>query len=371
MGTGMVFLLSLILIGAIQGFIIACLLYFGAKTLKANLYLATLVLLLTLANLNAYFLPQELSTLWQRIGDIIPLLIFMPIGPLLWLYIRACINDTYLSKKEWFHFLPVVFDLLPYLLATGFYLGFFQQKAQLFNFIEHYHIYVDLLRWLSISSYLWMSYRLLATVKKVKTNLLFKNCKQLLYAFGVFQLIWLVFLVPYCIPTWREQLIDNMGWFPIYIPLSVLIYVIGLISYQVLKLNTKTAKAKQTQHALAPTAVDEAIQLLTKAMESDLLYLRPDLDLALVMAHTGLPQKTISTVLNHHYHQSFNEFVNHYRIEAVKQRLREGKTRAYTLHGIALDCGFNSQATFQRTFKQMLGLTPSQYLQEMENNNQI
>lgn len=365
MSTGIVFLLSLILIGAIQGLIVCVLLFNAIKKFKANLYLSIVVFLIALANLNAYLLPQQLSPLWQHIGNVIPLVVFMPIGPLLWLYFRACLTDNYFNKKEWLHFLPIIFDLITYALAGGFYLGFLSQKQQLFNFIDYYNIYIDLLRWCSLSIYLFISFQYLSIAQKNDAkNPILNNCKKLLSCFVVFQLIWLIFLVPYSLPQFRDQLIDVMGWFPIYIPLSILIYAIGIMSYQILRSNTN----KQTLHKLAPSTITAAIGLLTKAMETDQLYLNPNLDLSLVIAHTGLPQKTISTVLNQHYHKSFNEFVNHYRIETVKQKLKEGKMANYTLNGIAMTSGFNSQATFQRTFKRNVGLTPSQYLQKEQEN---
>ncbi|WP_366940979.1 helix-turn-helix domain-containing protein [uncultured Chitinophaga sp.] len=34
--------------------------------------------------------------------------------------------------------------------------------------------------------------------------------------------------------------------------------------------------------------------------------------------------------------------------------------------GIALECGFSSQATFQRIFKQYTGLTPSEYRKQIQ-----
>ena len=32
---------------------------------------------------------------------------------------------------------------------------------------------------------------------------------------------------------------------------------------------------------------------------------------------------------------------------------------------IAMDCGFNSKSSFNRTFKQLIGKTPSQYAKEI------
>jgi AraC-like DNA-binding protein len=66
--------------------------------------------------------------------------------------------------------------------------------------------------------------------------------------------------------------------------------------------------------------------------------------------------------LNNHLNKSFNEFVNEYRIEEVKKRLVEKGNEHLTISGIALDCGFNSQATFQRAFKHVTGVSPKEYV---------
>jgi AraC-like DNA-binding protein len=60
--------------------------------------------------------------------------------------------------------------------------------------------------------------------------------------------------------------------------------------------------------------------------------------------------------------KNFNEFVNQYRLAAVKKKLLESGNEHLTITGIAFECGFNSQATFQRVFKQTTGVSPTQFL---------
>jgi AraC-like DNA-binding protein len=96
-------------------------------------------------------------------------------------------------------------------------------------------------------------------------------------------------------------------------------------------------------------------------MTADKLFLNPDLNLNLVSEQTGIPQKTISFVLNQHLHKSFNEFVNEYRIEAFKEKILQPEADNLTIAGVAFECGFSSQATFQRTFKQATGQSPSEF----------
>ena len=96
-------------------------------------------------------------------------------------------------------------------------------------------------------------------------------------------------------------------------------------------------------------------------MKRDRLFLDASLKLSHIVKHTGSSQKVISTVLNQHLGKSFNEYVNEFRVNEFKTRLLNPKYRHLTITGIAFDCGFNSQATFQRTFKSVTKLSPSEF----------
>jgi AraC-like DNA-binding protein len=48
-------------------------------------------------------------------------------------------------------------------------------------------------------------------------------------------------------------------------------------------------------------------------------------------------------------------------VKAVKEKIRQNVGHKQTLLAIALDCGFNSKAAFNRAFKKMTGHTPSEY----------
>ena len=125
--------------------------------------------------------------------------------------------------------------------------------------------------------------------------------------------------------------------------------------------NISGKKAVAINSTLSDATIHQSISLLKKAMNDDKLYLNPNLNLALIAEHTGIAQKIISTVLNQHLNKSFNEFVNDYRIEAFKEKILQPEMDNLTIAGIAFECGFNSQATFQRTFKQATGVSPSEF----------
>jgi AraC-like DNA-binding protein len=156
-------------------------------------------------------------------------------------------------------------------------------------------------------------------------------------------------------------MLDKFNWYPVYVPLAVLVYWLGIRGYIVGQ--TESVQIKKAMR-LDPALVDKTINSLHSAMEKDKLYLNPALTVATVADHTGVPTKNISAILNQHLQKSFNEFVNEYRVNAIRQRLLNGETRKFTIAGLAYEAGFNSLPTFQRAFKSVTGQTPSEFLAE-------
>ena len=363
------FLNTIILLGAVQGLIFSFMLFFAHKKEMAEKLLATMLLLMSLASLNIYL--TETVPYWQMglVLSLVPTILIMSVGPLLYFYIRFLLQPTsHWKPNYWFHFLPVMVDLAPiivgWVLTIGFLLDSFSRDYLLEwgNNIDLYNSYSDIPRWLSITIYLLLGKRyfskLISSPNKPKPHS--KWVKVFLNSFLVFQLIWLIFLVPYVVPTTRFIMMDSLGYYPIYVPLSLFIYVLGikgfLHSRQSLKEN-KTPSIRLTEQESK-----KLIKVIQSAMTEDKLYLEPDLELRRLVKHVGSDQRTVSHVLNHYFHMSFNTFVNHYRVEEVKQRMVVPEKKHLKLSGIAFECGFNSQSTFQRAFKQSTGLSPREYL---------
>lgn len=63
----------------------------------------------------------------------------------------------------------------------------------------------------------------------------------------------------------------------------------------------------------------------------------------------------------------FYDYVNSYRIDAVKELLRDHDRRNMNVLNMALDCGFNSKTTFNTVFKSNTGMTPTEYKRKQMN----
>jgi len=366
-----------ILLGAAQGLIMAILLYRSKTNRRANRLLSTLILLMALASANAYATIENVydsSTLVHILSLIIPTVIVMPFGPLIYFYVRASINpDSIITKRERIHFFPVIIDLIPQLTTlfylTGILSGFLKRNDPPWgNFIDTYNVYSDIPRWISITVYLWISVKCLSDHWAKSQNLMagqvhqFKWLRQFIRIFLAFQLIWLLYLIPYVMPRYTDIILGSLGWYPIYLPITIMIYWLGIRGYLVSQLKTDSVKKPGNGgFILAPEKIEEAIQVLTKAMDEDKLYLNPNLNLHLVANHTGLGLKTISKVINQNLHKSFNDFVNEYRVKELQQKIEKAELNYLTIEGIAFECGFNSKATYQRAFKEFTGLSPSDF----------
>lgn len=69
-------------------------------------------------------------------------------------------------------------------------------------------------------------------------------------------------------------------------------------------LQTNMKKSKPLELTLN---IDDTLNILQKAMEVDQLYKNPMLRLEHLVKHTGIPQKTVSSILNQTLNKSFNE----------------------------------------------------------------
>lgn len=99
---------------------------------------------------------------------------------------------------------------------------------------------------------------------------------------------------------------------------------------------------------------DEIFQKL----EEEKFYLDTEVNIDWISSRLGTNRHYVSDYLNRVKHVSFYEYVNSLRLIYAERLLKEGKEK---LADIAFICGFNSDHTFRRLFKEKYGCTPLQY----------
>ncbi len=101
---------------------------------------------------------------------------------------------------------------------------------------------------------------------------------------------------------------------------------------------------------------------LSQFMEAQRPYLNPDLNLKEMAQELRMSRGQLSEVINIGFGKNFNDFINTYRINLVKDMLKAGRHKKLSLLGIAYECGFNSKATFNRVFKKFTNSSPTEFL---------
>jgi AraC-like DNA-binding protein len=93
-------------------------------------------------------------------------------------------------------------------------------------------------------------------------------------------------------------------------------------------------------------------------------YLNPDLSVKDISEHLHVSHQHLSQTINEKTNQSFSDFINHFRVEEVKDLLTCPNNKNLTIEAISQKAGFSSKSQFYSAFKQQTGLTPKAFLSE-------
>lgn len=313
-------------------------------------------------------------------------LFFMPlqqlllIGPVFYFYTKSLLNYNFkFTQKDGIHFIPAALYLLYSLIV------FIVDKL----ILDEFYFYADgkdkdLSVWyqvaglISMLCYLFLSFKHYQNYRKYTqqevsyaNEIAFRWLNYFMIAFGVILLLRVVFFITN--PEWWN--FGSKFWY--YLCFSILLFYIAISGYSnTLRISFRLRTHFDNHlHIYEPTTKDE-IQKSTsegidlKEWKKKIVILfkdhkvtkNPSLSLTEVAHQLNTNRNVISTVINQEFEINFNDFVNQKRVEAVIERFQSQEHKTSTLLGIALDCGFNSKATFNRAFKKQTGLTPKQYI---------
>ncbi|MBV7268717.1 AraC family transcriptional regulator [Winogradskyella sp. WHY3] len=353
---------------------------------KASKWLSLLLFLYAM-----YIVPYMLGyanwyskKITREILFFVPFMQVLLIGPVVYFYTKSLLNTGFrLLRKDYIHFTPAI------LYATYSLIVFITDKL----ILDKFYFYADgrdkdLANWyqaaglVSMSFYLVLSLRYYFDYKKLLFDkvsyadmLLFKWIRNFMIAFLSILVLRVLFFI--LNPDWGE--FGNQFWH--YIAFSFIFYYITITGYSnIIKQITLSSEKLKVVNVFdddisvlkntANTNYNEKDITLWKDRLSNLMiekriFENPRLTLSDVAKELNTTTKMISSVVNSGFNMNFNDFVNHYRIEALKEKLSKGEQTKSTLLGIALDCGFNSKATFNRAFKKSTSLSPKDYLERL------
>jgi YesN/AraC family two-component response regulator len=113
---------------------------------------------------------------------------------------------------------------------------------------------------------------------------------------------------------------------------------------------------------------NELYSSILKHFETNKPYINPDFDIAQLAIALNSNGSYISKAIKINRDMNFNAFVNNYRIEKIKEMIQENNSK-FTLEYIYSSSGFKNQSTFNKVFKLIEGITPSEYYKKYAKNS--
>ncbi len=96
------------------------------------------------------------------------------------------------------------------------------------------------------------------------------------------------------------------------------------------------------------------------------LHLEANINIEEFSRKVGLPNKTVSLILNKRLKTKFFEFINTHRVEEAKRLLADPALNHYNVMDILLMAGFNNKSSFHRFFNRSVEISPSEYRKRMQ-----
>jgi len=369
------------LLGAVQGLFLAGVLATKRTNRAANRLLAAV---------TAAFSVFLVSTVYYAVGWIrvfphffgvanpLPLVF----GPLIYLYAAHASDRTRRFRTiDLLHFAPAaaaVIATVPIYLKSG------TAKIELYQELQQGDIprllqVIDWSKFVSGASYTVVTIRHLlrhrATVKDSYSTVERVNLRWLLWLTGAAAVVWAIATAFHLsqvlsVPPRHGDDLVALG-------IAITVYGIGYMGLRQPEVfNFVTAEFPVVPAAPSPPAGqraryersglgdEEAESLraeLLSVMERERPYRNPELTLADLAGRLATTPHKLSEVLSRRVGLTFYDFVNRYRVEDVRSRLTDPRSRNLTLLALALDAGFASKSTFNNVFKKHTGKTPSAY----------
>ncbi|MFK8007256.1 MAG: helix-turn-helix domain-containing protein [Saprospiraceae bacterium] len=375
-----------LLIFVLQGLIFALLLlkrYFSKKHLS-DLFLS-LLLIISGYHSTTYIIGfMDWYDTYQNTKINYWLIHFIfAIGPLIYFYIKSLTQPYFKFRRiDYLHFLPALLYFI-YRVSVFVYDASLPGFANVQNgwFISNIHesyvspilnIFTELsmIVYLVLAGIQYSKYRksivqYFSNTYNVELNWLrnFLIIYTALYFFGL-----IIGLTDYSFfeNYWKQR------WWAFLAGSLTMIYV-GMMSYfsnlsKLYNLQPPT-DALESENLDSTSKTDIVSQKLktqvAEYMESQKPYLNPEITLPDLAKEMQLSSNQLSQIINTEIEKNFNEFINEYRVKMFKSKLKDESVQHLSLLGIAMECGFNSKATFNRVFKKITQVSPSEYLKKI------
>lgn len=344
---------------------------------NSNKYLAYLLFTLSIILLNHVFEVEDAFTPYPflRFIDHIEWVFLIP--AFLFLFIINRIDDTIKSKqKHYLCFIPFAYSAVLNITqdldhVAGIY-TIPESRISLFQILGlvHLALAVTFIPFLSLYSYFMIKY-LKDSQEKKWIIILLTIVTSLLFAFLIIYLASL--FIPFDLSS-TMSILALSATFIIHWTAYIGIYKYKLaknkdavynflnadltLSYSNHQIVDNSALQEYRESITTDNLYFQKLELLCKEQH---IYTDSTLNREKVAEKLGISAGYVSLIVNTITEDNFANYINQYRVEAVKKMISNSDYENYNLLAMGLESGFTSKATFYKAFKKHTGQTPNEF----------
>ena len=365
----------ILILAAIQGLILILIINsYENKNRKANAYLSILIALISFALLfRVAIYDREVYHFFPRFS-LLPDLVYFLYAPLFLLYVRKLLNtDSDKRSPGWWHFVPFVLQLF-------FYTIFFLEPLHEFIGRSLSRIYARplyiIIGGLALAYNIWYW----GKIKRIISQYLegventFSEDQNVVYLKNIMTLkgiclsFWILTYLTGGIGsilgfnlTQTTIVLVDLTW----VVFSLTVYILGYFAikqpeiFKIDNVERETPKIKLNGGEIAVLTTK-----LQNAMEKEKLFLDSSLTLPELSEKLDSSLHEISRAINEGFQKNFRDFINQYRVQEFIKRADEEAIRKHTFLALAMEVGFNSKSSFNRSFRKITGKSPREYFRE-------
>lgn len=364
----------IMLLGIIQGFFLAFVIFLRAKRKSAINLFGWSLLIQCLVFLDVYLCYTGLIKYAFHLNDSTEFLVLM-IMPTMYFFLHTLLNrKPFNLKKHWPHFLlPMLYAISqfnyytsPVEVKINAYLGAYYRNLGFLDVPDtmdySYHFIKDKFRWLvllNFALYLFLSLKLvLKTRKKGWTSS--KNIKVDKYIFSRNTVVFF-FVLMFTLLCIYLNYDDDGGDHIIGIVQTITIFITSFFILSESRFFEKSWIADKYETLANNSIQFETIEIFISESQ---YYAQQEVSLKKVAEQLGTNSNTVSKLINSETSTNFNDYINQKRIVLAQRRLLDDEFKQLTVEAIGESVGFKSKSAFYNAFKKHTGQSPSAFMKQ-------
>jgi len=359
---------QLVYFGFFQSLLLVFMYSFSAKNRKRiNVYMVFFIGIVSIGLMGKVLYSAGVGNYNFRLISLSELSALL-FGPTIFLFTRSIVQRKPFTKQNLLHYFPAlvytIFVAVYFVIPSDEVITNRAQTGELMRVIYTCHavgLVVNITYWVK-------GWQLLKNFKtQVQNEISFEPQTSFLRNFLV--------ITGICLLVWTGLLLTSFFGFDMlernarpYIWLFLVLIILfityyGMISPQVLQLLPVGSQAvkKYTQSKLSASDLDRLKERLDNLMLEKKPYLNSKLLKSELAEMLGVNNPELARLLNENIGMNFFEYVNYYRIKEFVALAKTKKAQQLTFFGLAQEAGFHSKTTFNKSFKKLMGTSPSAY----------